>query len=154
MEKFLSTSSILYILNLPSFTCYFMLMRFFLLRYMGENKRSYFITLISAVLYLFFYRFILFEKKGFWSDIYPFFLIVLILAKFVFLKNILRIPILMFCLAVSAIYPAAYLLNIVDMAYNPYIVFLYHSCWIGIFIYCAKKLKEAENNLPKTTHRA
>lgn len=153
MQNFFSVNSILYLLNLPAFAIYFIMMRFFLLRYMGENKRSYYITLISAVLYLFFYKFILFEKKVFWSDIYPYFLLFLVTSKYIFLKDLLKIPILIFLLAASAAYPMAYLFNVIDMAYNPYLVFVYHSIWAGVLIYCAKKLKEVENNLSTTSHR-
>lgn len=117
-------------------------------------KKADFLSLFFGASYMFILKYIIFENSPLWSDIYPYFLFFFILAKLFFLKKIIKISILTVSLIVSIVYPIAFIMSAIDMTYHPYIIFLYHSFWIGIFIYSAKKLKEAENNLPRTNHRA
>lgn len=144
MENFLTLKTFLYLINMPAFACYFIYMKFFLERRTGESKKVFYATLIVSIFYLFFYRFILFEKRIFWSDIYPFFLFFLIIVKYYILNKLLNIKLLAFLLLTSTIYPVLYFLDLILMPYHPYIALIYHLAWSTIFILLSKKLKKFE----------
>lgn len=149
MISIFSIKFLLVILNLIPLASYWVLFNYFTRFPFSLIKQADFIVLFFGASYIFIFKYILFENISVWSDIFPYFLILLIVAKFIFLRKIIKLPILALSLIVSAVYPIAYFSNAIDMAYHPYIIFVYHSFWVVIFINCAKKIKESNNNLSK-----
>jgi len=140
MISIFSFEFLLVVINLFPLVSYIILLSYFSNIFFSNLKKTQIIGLFCGAAYIFIFKYILFENKDFWSEIYPYFLLLFILTKFIFLRKILRLSTLIFFLTVSVVYPTTYILNVIDMAYNPYIIFVYHSFWVSIFIYCAKKI--------------
>lgn len=149
MVSIFSLKFLLALLNLFPLAFYLVLLNYFTKVFFLFFKRADFVALVFGASYIFIFKYILFEYANFWSEIFPYILLLFLLFKFMLLRKILSLPILVLSIAVTAIYPMAYFFNVIDMTYHPYIVFVYHSFWVGVFMYCAKRLKEGEKKVSK-----
>lgn len=152
MVPIISFKSLQVILIFLSVAIYLFLFSYLFKVFLLFTKKADFITLFFGAIYIFVLKYIIFENTLFWSKIFPYLVLFFIITKYFVLRKLMKPPILAISLIVSIFYPIAFMMNSLDMTYHPYILFLFHSYWIAVFIYCAKKLNQSEDNLPKPTH--